>query len=506
MMPALEVVKATALALLLAVLLYLFLAALQRLLRRVTLVRRISVPLNLVFLTWAIQLFLRLSELSVYPQVHLSLRAAQLFLFLYVLIRLLDHLLIDVLLRKERRARIPHLLRDIIRWVLVFVILVWVLNSVLGVNLTPLVATSAVFTLVISFALQDTLANLFAGIALNMEKPVEIGDWVTVGERTGEVVDMTWRATRLKSFDDDYFVIPNGSLAKESIVNLVAPLRFHGRHLKIGASYAAPPNKVKAVIRDVLRETAGVASDPQPFIRLEEYGEFSINYDIKFWVGPGSSILHVKDEVLTKIWYQFRRNGIEIPFPVRTVHLHTVSEAAEEARRQADIAGIAGVLTKIEILSPLSPQEIQEIAPNLLGLSYAKGEILVTQGEPGDSFFIIREGEVEVRVADEDGRSSVLAQLGRDAFFGEMSLLTGANRTATVTALEDTRVLVLSKAVFGRTISANPAIAEELSRVLERRQREILEKTAESKAISREQMDSIASASILTRIRDFFGL
>ena len=137
---------------------------------------------------------------------------------------------------------------------------------------------------------------------------------------------------------------------------------------------------------------------------------------------------------------------------------------------------------------------------------YAAGEVLFRQGEEGDTFYIIRDGKVAISVADAEGRSTVVAHLGKGAFFGEMSLLTGEKRTATITAEADTTVLALSKAIFADVLETNAQIAEALAKVLEKRQRENLEKMAKTKELSQDKLDATSSQTILRKIKSFFGL
>jgi len=289
---------------------YLFLSALQRILCKIVPIKKVGLPLNFLFLLLALLLIYSIHPWPLSPKVLLSFQALLIFLIAYLLIRLLDFLIADLFLILHRKVQIPLLLRDIIRWILIFVTFLVVLNKMLGINLTPLIATSAVLTLVISFALQDTLSNLFAGIALNLEKPFEIGDFVSIGNHTGTVMDITWRATRIRTFENDCIIIPNGSLAKESIRNYSAPTKMHGRSFRLGVSYLAPPNKVKEVIFNSLRETPGVLPEPKPVIRLVEYSDFAIIYEIRFWIGDFKDSAKIQDDAVTRIWYQLRRNGL----------------------------------------------------------------------------------------------------------------------------------------------------------------------------------------------------
>jgi len=189
------------------------------------------------------------------------------------------------------------------------------------------------------------------------------------------------------------------------------------------------------------------------------------------------------------------------------VNLFTVSPEVQERGRVERVASILEVLKRVEILKPLSGEEMKRLAEGARAHRYALGEPIVRQGEEGDSFFVITSGRVEVSASDETGARAVLAQLGGGDFFGEMSLLTGERRSATVTALEDTEMIVVDKANFAQVITANPSIAQSLSEILERRLIENAAKMAELERARPKEKSAVESRdSLLKRIRSFFRL
>jgi CRP-like cAMP-binding protein len=236
------------------------------------------------------------------------------------------------------------------------------------------------------------------------------------------------------------------------------------------------------------------------------YADFSINYDVKFYISDFAHLEDIQSRAMYLIWYYFKRAGIIIPFPVRDVTMKQITREDEEAKRRVEIEDIVRSLSRIEIFHPLSKEELASVASNLGEKIYAAGEVLFRQGEEGDTFYIIRDGKVAISVSDAEGRSTVVAHLSKGVFFGEMSLLTGEKRTATVTAEVDTTVLALSKAIFAEVLEANAQIAEGLAKVLEKRQRENLEKMAKTKELSQDKLDATSSQTILRKIKSFFGL
>ena len=489
-----------------ALLLYAGLSLIQWFFRRAPALRKSAMALNLGLLSLSILLFLSPYLDSIHSHFRKAVLAAFIFFCVCVLIRLMDSLVFGLISRLRQRKPVPVVLRDIGRWVVSLAALFMIVRLIFpGANLNVLALSSIVVGYIIGNATQDTLGNLIAGLALNTEQPFAIGDWVTAGGHTGVVVDMTWRATRLHTKSDDYIVIPNGMISKEPIVNYSRPSRRHARTVHVGASYEVPPKKVKSAILQALHEAPEVLRDPCPEAHIAAFGDSSINYAVKFYYLDFRREDDVESEVLDRIWYRFRREGISMPYPIRDVRMREITRADEEADRVAGLAEVGGRLRGIYLFDGLEADDLAFIAGHLREQIYAGGEVLVKQGEEGDSFYLVRDGRVVVCVRDEAGRETEVARLERDAFFGEMSLLTGEKRAATVKAETDTTVLVLAKDVFGAVLQRHGQLAEHLAEILERRSRERLEKMSITRDASADAAE-MTSGVLLRRIRKFFGL
>lgn len=485
---------------------FLLLHFLWRIASRLETIRTLARPFHVLFLIGSAWVVLRLAGRPASATFVQVLAAATLLAVSYTLLRLVEILLVDLLLLPRKDVKVPVLFRTIVRWVLILILVFATLKALFPhFSLAPLFATSAVAAIVIGIALQDILGNLFSGIALNFERPFDIGHWIMVGTDTGQVVDMSWRATRIRTLTNDYVIIPNASLGKEGIVNYSVPSRAHAREITVGVHYAVPPNEVKRRVIDASLEVPKVLRRPAPIVRLEAFGDHSITYLVKFWITDFAAHLDIEDEVRTRVWYRFKRTGIEIPFPIRTVYLHQVTEESAQRARQAEIVRFQEILKDVEIFAPLSDTELGRICEQLSLIRFGDGETLVRQGEPGDSFGIIVDGEVSVVVRDDEGSSTEVARLGSGSVYGEMSLLTGAPRNATLTALRDTQVLIVGKAQFAEILERNPAIAEEFSHILEERQKATEARLLEVKEVTVEEEEE-RRRSILGSIRRVFGL
>ena len=487
--------------------LYAVLSLAQRLLqKRIKVLSYSPIALNVLFLLISINLFL-INTLAEFNASVLDWNmAALLFVSAYLGIKTMDFFFFDIFLRKRRKAPVPLVLRDIFRWVLSTLALFVVIRTIFpAINLNVLAVSSIVTGYVVGNATQETLGNLIAGLALNTEAPFMIGDWVEVAGHTGRVVDMTWRATCLRTKTDDYIIIPNDAIARESIINYSRPTSVHGYLLDVGVNYEVPPNKVRGIILSVLDKNPEVLKKPEPCVWLVKYNDFSIDYKIKFYIRDFEKLEHIESRIMDHIWYSFKRNGIVIPFPIRDVRLHQVDAGEERRRSDEELRGKAELFAGIDIFKPLSPEEHLMLAREMREEIYAEGELVLRQGDSGSTFYIIRSGEVAVSIK-RDKRDVRVARLVAGDFFGEMSFLTGEKCNATVTAVTDVVIAALPHTVLGSILESSENLAEEMANVLERRMKSGEGCIDQANAIDVIEQQPVQSQDFLHRIRKFFGL
>lgn len=336
-----------------------------------------------------------------------------------------------------------------------------------------LLTTSAVGAVVIGFALQDTLGNAFAGLAIQIDKPFHVGDWVRVAGFEGRVHEITWRATKLRTKPGNLVVLPNNAVSKEAITNYSEPAVATRIEFEVGVSYLCPPNDAKAAIHEALDRAPGVLRAPAPDVLLVDFADSAIVYRARFWISDFDRDEAIRDEVRSAVYYTFRRRQIEIPWPIRVNYSRQdrPEDTPEQRARRVEI------LRALDLFAALDQAELERLAGPRERL-FADREVIVRQGEPGRSMFVIVDGAARVTV--EPGRHEV-ARLDRGAYFGEMSLLTGDARSATVTAAGDCRVLEITDDELRPVAEAKPAIVEQLGEVALRR-RQQLDQTRESAA------------------------
>ena len=404
--------------------------------------------------------------------------------------------------RRQQGMAPPALLDSLISVVFYGVAAAAVARYWFGIELTAFLATSAVVGAVVGLALQDTLGNLFAGISLHTEAPFRVGDWVRLGDRDGRVEQVSWRALRLVTWDGDLLVVPNNEVARHAMLNYSQPRRPHSRALTVSAGYAAAPNAVMEAIRQALKQVEGLAGDPAPNVRIVGYHDSAIHYEVRYFFHGYEDYRRLESEIFRLVWYQFRRSGIEIPFPTRTLHLHEAPPppAAEDRKSR-----LAKTLRTIDLFDVLSDEELRHAAERFKALSFSAGERIIEENTPGDSFFLLERGSVTVTKTI-GGAPRPLARLGPGEFFGEMALLTGERRSATVTADSDVDLCVLDKAGFQDVLARNPGVAVDISHLLAERRDALSHAQDEATTPFRGSLGPALKQDLLDKIRSYFGI
>jgi small-conductance mechanosensitive channel/CRP-like cAMP-binding protein len=362
----------------------------------------------------------------------------------------------------RRRAHFSTIGKDLVMLLLFTIVAMMVMVEDVHLDPTPLLASSAVIGVVLGFALQETLGNIFSGLTLQVGKPFAPGDWVRTNSFVGRVQGISWRSTAVITRANERLEIPNSLIAKDVVVN-------YSNHavadeIVIGLSYDAPPNYVREVIAETLRGVPGVLQSPSPDIYTWEYAEYSIRYRIRYWMSDYAEAESVHDTVSTALWYSLRRKSIEIPYPVRTLRNGRepgISADAEDFERQ-----IVAELRQVDFLRELRDHELQLLMHGVTLLKFGAGEIIVREGDEGDSVYIIRSGEVEVVARANGAQEAHIRNLRRPAFFGEMALMTGTARNSTVRACTDAELLELSREGFIQLFKSHPETAAQMGEII----------------------------------------
>lgn len=419
----------------------------------------------------------------------------------------LRHCVADYLLRARSGPAVPKILRDMAFGLVYAVSGLTYLGTVFKVDLTPLLTTSAILSVVIGMALQETLGNLFSGIAINLDRPFNLGDWVAIDGDQGRVVEITWRATKIMVRGGEMLIIPNNTLSKAKVLNYRQTAPAYYENIELGLPYDAPPNRLRQLALEVAAAVPEIRTAPAPRVDLLQYGDSAIVYRFRFWMDDCTQAIPVRSAFLEGLWYRLHREGIAIPFPTRTVHL-------EDARARSSEAEAANLraLRKVDIVACMDPDSIHALAAKAQAHHYAPGERIFAQGDVGDSLYVIKAGTVTLSLA-ESGEARSLATLREGDFFGEMSLLTGERRSASADAATDCELLVIDRRHLAPLLEAHPEFMRRISQTIAARRQDtesIIASLAEAREATVPQAApaevEATSNEIFNRIRSFFKL
>lgn len=452
------------------------------------------------FILWALQALLQYQ-----PNDDLMLVAKTLFGFILVwfLANVLKALFFVDRGRDSIRARTPRLLVDIVRLCFIVMGCVLVYSSVWHKDISPLLTTFGVGSLVLGLALQDTLGNLFAGLALVFERPVSVGDWIQVGDLVGKVQQINWRSVRIVTRELNEITIPNSAIGKDRIINFSSPSRVFGFKVSIGFSYDAAPNVVRDMLTEAALATPGILSTPAPDPRTLEFGAYAVQYELRVFISGYDDFVAVRNELMTRIWYAARRRGIAIPYPITTLYKTEVPYAPLSADSEELVARM---LSKVPLFTSLTDAELAVLAHEVKIEQYGKSEYLMREGEVGESFFLILQGDCTVLVGTQDGRTVPAAILQGGEICGEMSLLAGTARIASVQARSDVRAARISKDALSVLLARRPELVQSFAHYAAERGDEVEAARSHSHVVEQALPAKGDEKALKERLLRFFGL
>lgn len=430
-------------------------------------------------------------------------------------------LFLDVVIERRTARPTPRIFRDLSTGIIYLIVALVALRAI-GVEPGSILTTSALLTAVIGLAMQDTLGNLVSGLALQMQRPFDVGDWIEVEgggtqQQAGRVTEVTWRATTVMTLDHVEVILPNANLAKAAIRNYSRPSPVSRRRVVVGVTYAAAPNDVHDALIEAVRDVLGVLPSPAAFARTRSFGDSSIEYELFFFIDDFAQAPRIEGAVRDRIYYALARRNLEIPFPTRTLVL---TPPADDVASRSDAGERrAATLANLDIVRPLPEAARRVLGQRATVRLYGPGEAIVRKGEPSKELFVLERGSVAIEVPRDgggrdgrdgregrDGRDGgvvELAQLGVGQYFGEMGLLTGEPRSATVRAKSLCEVVVVDHSAFHDVLASHPEVVERMGALLASRQAQL---DAASTVRGRSQAPEERSRRLISQIREFFKL
>lgn len=442
---------------------------------------------------------------------HIAYRSAKWIALLaegIAIVNLVSVFLFDVLLNAIH-IRLPRILRDLLL-ASSYLVIAFILLSRSGFDLTGIVATSAVITAVIGFSLADTLGNIMGGMALQMEHTINVGDWVRIDQLEGRVKEIRWRQTSIETRDWDTIVFPNSFLMRGRVTLLghrTDEARQHRQWVYFNVDFRyAPTDVIKAVEAALCAEPIPrVAREPAPHCLVMDFKDSYAAYAARYWLTDLAQTDPTDSLVRSRIYSALRRAGIPLSIPARSIFVTEETEKRRARKQGEEIDHRIEALKHVELFSKLTDEERRELAARLKVAPFVSGEALTKQGAEAHWLYIIIEGKAEVNVAV-DGRTERVASIGEGDFFGEMGMMTGEPRKATVAALTDMLCYRLDKASFQEIIKHRPEIAEDISHLLASRGVELEAVREELSEEAKRLRMKKAQTDLLDRIREFFRL
>jgi small-conductance mechanosensitive channel/CRP-like cAMP-binding protein len=376
-----------------------------------------------------------------------------------------------------------------------------------GVDLGSLVTSSAILTAVIAFAMQDTLGNVLGGLAIQIDNTVQVGDWIRVDDLVGRVRDIRWRSTLIETRNWETVVIPNSTLMKSRVAILgrrEGSAQQWRRILNFMVDPGVPPARVIAIVEDEMRELAipNVARTPTASCVLYSFEQGNLRYQVRYFLSDLMEDDTTDSMVRVHLFASLQRAGIRMAEPQHTIHAIQRDEAHAESVKKRELTRRLQMLNAVPLFAALSDSEKADIAEQLQYAPFARGDIITKQGNTAHWLYILAFGEAEVLYEPPQGGSQAIGAVHAGEFFGEMALISGEARSATVMAKTDVECYRLDRTSFQELLEARPEIAAEVRRTVGSRKPD-LEQARDAFANTPETVDE-KKARLLTRIRRFF--
>lgn len=454
---------------------------------------------------------------------HESIRFAMIFNYLvqigvvisglYVLNRLLNIVLWDNLISRALGTSIPRLVKDLSTVVICIVGITIIVGVVFDRPVTGIWATSGALGVVIGFALRSLILDAFTGLAINIDNSYKIGDWVHVHSRNrpeyvGCILEINWRTTRIQTTDNNVIIIPNSLIGQSIVTNFSSPDGISRFELYFCFDAVLPPERVIRVLLAGVKGAiapGGIEADPEPTVRINHIVETGVEYRIRYWIYPHKiSPPRARHAVIGHVLHNLHMAGLRLAYPKQDVFFARRPMPSLNTDSPDDRVAL---LSAIDLFRQIKEEALYTLASHMKRVTFKTAETVVKSGAKGDSMFIVTEGLLDVYVHDEtENREVKVGHITSGQFFGEIALLTGRPRSATVVASTDVVAYEITYDCMWEFLNRYPDMLEEISEVFANRQlheQRFLEGIRQPALVESQQS---LSDEILMGIRNFFGI
>jgi CRP-like cAMP-binding protein len=328
-----------------------------------------------------------------------------------------------------------------------------------------------VTSLVISFALQDTLSGLASGFLLLGDAPFRPGDWIKVDDLEGRVVDLNWRSTRIETRGGDLVVVPNAHLANSQVTNWDEPSSIHRVVVPVQVAFSNPPTLAKEMLLDAARSTPGVLRDPAPEVFVTQVDDPLMGYEARLWVDDPTIAPRVASDFGSLVWYQSHRHQVPLPSPAFDLYTYDGLQTEEAAR--PDAAEVRRRLRRSPLFDSLGAGELELLAGSSHTARFQRGEALIDADATDRDLLVLWHGTAAIRVSKPDGETTEISQLEEGEVIGLLGRPDRWPYPVTVRAVDDCEVVVVPEQSAGEVTSRNPALSEALNQMFSARRRRV---------------------------------
>jgi small-conductance mechanosensitive channel len=361
--------------------------------------------------------------------------------------------------RKALGERFPKLFRDLAQALLVAIGAMVIYSKVWGMEIQGALTALGLGSIVIGLALQEPLGNIVSGLMLLLERPLNVGDWVNVDGVTGKVTEINWRSVHIQTPTSETRVVPNVSLYKGAFSNLSRPTPERTEVVDMGFSYDDPPNRVKELLLELLRNTPGVKTDPEPLVRTFNYADFSIIYRMIFTVEAQETLGETRDRIMTRLWYLARREGLTIPFPIQMEY----RPGEDPSKPQKSTTQWLNEQPRFKIA--LQPNDLA----NLDLREFTLGELLHTPKKPFEGCALILRGNIALLASTNEGQDLPVSTLSSGECFGENLTAGSSSDAITLRAQSDVTLLWMPSVQMDQLLNRSSSLSSEVGDAIELR-------------------------------------
>ena len=425
--------------------------------------------------------------------------------------KLVDRYLWDGIVQSRSGRPVPALLKTISSILLLFICATFIFTLVLNRSLTGVLAVGGGMSLIIGIALQNMIADFFSGLAINIDRPFHIGDFIMLNNRRlgddeliGRVVSINWRTTRLEKTDGTLVVIPNNLFSMMVLTNFSLPQAKSRFELSYCIDFASDSGRVCNILSAAVLSAPSVLAEPTPKVRIDRVDDKGVHYIIRYWIDPRlGSPLRARDGVNSAVLKHLRFAGISIAYERNDIYF------AQMPPRQVDFTNnLEALLSRVELFKSLPQEGITQLSKALQARRFVQGEKVVIAGESGASMFIIVEGLLEVFLDIEVSTDDVrVATMSPGDYFGEMSLITGTPRSATIITKTEALIYEINRDSIEPLFESYPALPESIARTITHREflrKSVVAEAEERMALANAEQEE--SAQLLMRMKRFFQI